>query len=365
MTMLATTFEQLFAPAYVGGMAMRFAQDVPTPYLDLFKAGERLAPPDQSVAWDEVELSRDMATLVGNGAPSVGVRKVTDTPRAGTIIEIAEHVDLPARYLYQLRMPGMPVAEPAAKLSLEVKNLTNKVMRTANMVCARALLSQGNAVDLSALPNSQLKGSVTWPMKSLTSTASWSNAATKIRSSEINLLKQNFKRASGLEAKRVIGGPTTEQWITQNSEVVEFAKFQLGGETLRRSYEDSRAFDLGGILWSFDDSIYAPQATPDTPASVKGSATAEKYLVVAPGESDAGTVFALAEGIVHVPAGTQFAAAAPGTGTILQERGLVSWVAVVGTEQGVPALRLFVRYAFLPILKVKYGAATFDPTVTA
>lgn len=363
MTMLATTFEQLFAPAYVGGMAMRFAQDVPTPYLDLFKAGERLAPPDQSVAWDEVELSRDTATLVGNGAPSVGVRKVTDTPRAGTIIEIAEHVDLPPRYLYQLRAPGMPIAEPAAKLALEVKNLTNKVMRTANMVCARALLSQGNAVDLSALPNSQLKGSVTWPVKTLTSTASWSNAATKIRSSEINLLKKNFKRASGLEAKRVIGGPSTEQWITQNAEVVEFAKFQLGGEALKRSYEDSRAFDLGGLAWSFDDSVYAPQATPEVPATVKG--TAENYLVVAPSEADAGSVFALAEGIVHVPAGTQFAAAAPGTGMILQERGLVSWVAVVGTETGVPALRLFLRYAFLPILKVKFGAATFDPTVTA
>lgn len=351
-------FEKLFQPETMAARVRRFAdQTDERSFIQVYQAGEKLEPIADAVTWNETRFSRDLAPLTGRDSPSESAKKTTKIPRSGTLLDIKEHADLPAPWLYFMKGEG-GLPDPEGALGLELQNLTNRAMKTANFIAARSFLTKTGAVDLATVPNSKLTGTITWPVQSIDAAATWATDTTKIRSSEINAMKKTYKRVSGMRPGVAIASPNIEKYIAQNVEVTKFiTEGSLAARMLQSSFQDGGGVaQFGGLEWNFVDDVYADDDTPDTVAAVSAD---EDIFVVLPRRELWREAFAFAEGRMFVPSGVVASGVAGATGMMKEVRGFGAYVELMTNPIG---LRLHVLMRFQLIQKIQKAACAFDST---
>lgn len=353
------SFEALFLPQSLATAVRRFAAEVEDPYLAEFEAGERLEPPGDAVHWDEVRFTRDLAPMVPPDSPSHARPSMKRTVRSGVLVDVKTHVDLSAREIAAMRAAGADSPRPAEKISDELANLTRSIMATKRYLAAQALVA--GSVDLSAVPNSQLTGTLSYPIATASAAAAWSTTTTKIRSQEIPTMRQTYSRKAGLKADRALALKSVEEYLIANDEVSNYGANSLGGAILTSAFADGSAPRFGGLTWFFADPHYALDSAPDTEVDSLSGANADK-IVVLPEASARRDVFAIAEGLTYVPASVpRFGDASPAgaAGMFQAERGFYAYAEQLANPVGV---RLYAGWKGLLIVKLVNGVLSFDTT---
>lgn len=347
---------ELFMPSALGALVARYAeQSHDRSFWGVYEAGQKIdANVDGTFKWDEIRFSRDLAPLTGVDDPSQATKKMGITTRAGNVVSIKQHVDLPARFLEGFRAPGQEGPDAAAVVANETRNLTNKVMRTLNFWAARSLLTTNGAVDLSAVPNSKiLSGTLTYPVQALSRVTTWTATSTKIRSAEINPLRKTYRQKAGIRPGVVLASSTVEGNLTQNTELKEyFAGGTIAALLLQRSFEEGGSVRLGDMDWSFVDDSYFADATPDTAAEVNADLA---KMAVLPERALWNEAFALVSGVQFVPNGP--AGLMNAQAGYSQVRGFGSYVTLETDPVG---LRLHVFWTGMLVQKMVNGVMVYD-----
>lgn len=328
-------------------------------YSTLFESGERLMPEGDSATWDEVSMGRGIAPLEGPDAPSRSRALASRVARSAVMVDIKEHFDLSARFLHLIRDHGSDNATVENKVTMELERSAIRIANTKEYMAAQALIN--GSVDLSSVPNSQLQGTLTYPIATGSASSSWATASTTIRSTEIPTLRDNFVKLSGVQAGRVIASKSVEGYLTSNTEIKDYAVESLGGQILQNSFIEGTGIELGGMRWKFQHGHYALDATPNSTQdyqTVSAAGDADK-IVVLPGMDMDRQVFAVAEGRVWVPAGPVFGDAAGSAGMLREARGFYAYAELVPNPIGI---RIHVGWKGLYILKMPNAALAFDTT---
>lgn len=347
---------ELFMPAALGALVARFAeQSHDRSFWNVYEGGQKIdANVDGTFKWDQVRYSRDLAPLTGVDDPSTANKRMGITTKAGNVVSIKQHVDLPARFLEGFRAPGQEGPDAAAVVANETRNLTNKVMRTLNYWAAKSLLTTSGVVDLAAVPNSKIvSGSLTYPVQSLSRLTTWTAASTKIRSAEINPLRKTYRQKAGIRPGVVIGSSTVEGNMTGNTELKEFfAEGTLAALLLQRSFEEGASIRLGDMDWSFVDDSYFADSAEDTAVEVNSDLA---KLAVLPERALWNEAFALVSGVQFVPNGP--AGLMNAQAGYSQVRGFGSYVTLETDPVG---LRLHVFWTGMLVQKMVNGVMVYD-----
>lgn len=352
-------FEDLFLSSTMTTAVKRFsdASDLKD-YSAEFKAGEPLSPLGDTVHWDETRFSRDLAPLEAPESPSKSKAKMEHNVRSAVMIDIKHHVDIKARDLRMMRAVGSDLANPAQKISDELKDLTTMVDATLEHICAKAMVA--GAVTLGSVPNSNLTGTLTYPVATLSSLSSWDTVSTLIRSTEIPLLRSDYRRKSGFQAARALANFSVEGFLTKNTEITVFAAETIAGQILANSFVEGGGITrLGGLNWSFTDSHHALDSAKDTTVDTFTAAELDKVAILAP-LSMRRDVYAWAEGLTDIPTGgPRFGGTGGATGMTQAVRGMYAYAEQVYNP---PGIRLYVGWKGLPILKMVNGVLSYDTT---
>lgn len=358
---MPTALDELFMAESMTTAVRRFAdQSQDRSWIAPYEAGERLLPTGDTVKWDEMRYSRDLAPVTGQSSPSTATKPVGVIKKFAPIVAIKEHVDLDARFMLMAKGFGAEMPNPAEVLATNLQNLTNRVLRTLNFWAAQSMLASGGSVDLSTIPNSQLTGvTLVYPVQLISSGLAWNDPASNLRSGEINTVKRTYQRASGLRVARAIASDTVEGYITGNNQVNNLVSGGgLAARLLETSFEQGGGVvNFGGIGWQFARDYYAADATPDTTADVISDAD---LVALLPDPSLWQQCFAMALGEAIVPSGPISALVGGNPLNLLtRQRGFVAWVELITNPIG---LRLHVEWHGMMIQKVRNAVARYNTT---
>ncbi|HYE92705.1 MAG TPA: hypothetical protein VEA38_16870 [Terriglobales bacterium] len=358
---MPTALDELFMAEAMTGSVRRFAeQSEERSFWKYYEGGERLSPVTDVVKWDEVRFSRDLAPVTGPNSPSKATKPLGIIKRTGELFAVKEHVDLDGRLLKMARGEGSTLPDPAGYLNANLLNLTNRAMRTLNLIACKSFLTTNGQVDLGAIANADIaSGSfiLTYPVNSANAAVSWAAASTKIRSTEINPLKLAYRKGTGFAPGIAIASDDVEGYLVGNTEATELLKNgSFAGRTLESSFmEGGNSVRYGGMEWRFARDQYYADATPDTAVDIPA---ATDLVAILPPENRHRECFALAEGIQLIPTG---AIASLATGNpfslIAETRGWFAYLELITNPIGV---RLHVGYCGLPIQKVQKSVLVFN-----
>lgn len=355
--MATTAFEDLFGIETMTSMVKRFSQTQENlVFTRIFEgSAQKLLPRGESVQWDEIRMSRGIARTAGPQSPTEAVKKTKRTPKSATMLDVKEHVDLPADFLYYLRNPGEAGDNAAAVVALELENMAIRLANAKEYMYTKAC---EGSLALASMPNSDFSHTITYPVKAQSRLASWATAGTKIRSSEIPALKSAFRKASGRKAGLCIAPQALEGELVDNTEIQTFAKEVLSAQILASADIDpNSAFaGLGGLRWMFVDNHYALDASEDTTADFLTAAR----MIVLP-KDGLREVLAVAEGRCFIPAGPIFGDASTGSpSSMLKEtRGFWSYAELTTNPVGI---RIHAGWRGLPIIKEQNSIMNFTTT---
>lgn len=353
---------ELLKPDALVAPVQRFAdQSEDRSYLAVYEAGQMIeANVDGTFKYDQLDFSRDLAPLTSMDSPSTSAKRLHQSVKTGSVIAVKEHVDLPMRFLEGWRAPGQQMANAGVQINNNLQNLVNRAMRSMNFLAAISLLTKTGAVDLSTIPSSLIAGTQTYPVATLDASQAWSNAATKIRSSEINRLKKAYSQGAGFKAGVALATSAVEGYITGNTEISNFINGgTLAGQILGRSFEERGIGDvvrLGNMDWEFVEDYYATDAAPSTPVDISPDSA---HVAILPPRNRWMECFAIAEGVEFVPTGpiaTGDVIASPSS-LIRAQRGWFSYVTLETKPMG---LRLHVGRVFQLVQKMPKAVLVFD-----
>lgn len=347
-------FEQHFGVTVQSGAVKRFAENSDNrAFTEEFEGGDRsIKPPGNEFGWDEVRFSRDLAPLIGPTDEAPRKKRVFLRKRTGTMLDVGVSVELPPEVLFQMRRPGSMSGNAREKIDEELEDASIQVANTVEYVCTKA--AEGT-VTPSTVPNSKLvSDAITFPVKTLSRSTSWAVDSTKIRSAEMNRLKDEFRKAAGFNAARCKTTKTVEGYVTQNTELAAWAQANpvIAANVLGRSFLEGGGIErMGGLEFSFTGGHYAADATPDTAVDFL---TAD-IISVWPKESMRKEVVGMVDGISHVPAGPVFGDISSAAAAIREVRGYYAYWELKGR-----VLVLHVGRKFMPIVKMQNGIMAFD-----
>ena len=328
-------------------------------FSSVFEGGERITPLGDSCNWDEVSMGRGIASLEGPDAPSKSRQTTTLVARSAVMVDIKEHFDLSARYLYMIRNPGSDDSSAEGKISMELEKSAIRIANAKEWMATQAMIN--GSVNLANVPNSNLAGTLTYPIATGSAGAAWSNAATTIRSTEINTIRDTFVKGAGVQAGRAICSKSVEGYLLGNTEIQAYATETLGGQILASSFVEGAGIDLGALRWTFTNAHYALDATPNTTqdyATASAAGDADKVVILpAPGMDR--QHFAYAEGRVFCPAGPVFGDAGAGDQLLTEMRGMYAYAELVTNPIGI---RVYVGWKGLYILKTPNAVLSYDTT---
>jgi len=355
--MSQTPFEDLFGIETMTDSVKRFAQSQENLGFTRIWEGSaaRLLPRGPAASWDEVRMTRGIAKTTGSQTPTEAVKKSKRTPKSATMLDVKEHIDLPADFLFYLRNPGEAGDNAAAAIATEMETLAIRLANAKEYMYTKAC---EGSLDLSAMPNSDFTHTITYPVKAQSRLNTWPTVGTKIRSVEIPALKSAFRKASGRKPGQCIAPQALEGTLVQNTEVQAFAKEVLSSSILMASDIDpNSAFSgLGGLSWSFVDNHYALDSAPDTTVDFL---TAGKMIVLP--KDGLRQILAIAEGRSFVPAGSIFSEASSGVASSMlkETRGFWSYAELTTNPVGI---RIHAGWKGLPIIKEVDSVMNFSTT---
>lgn len=349
------SFQEMFETNQLVGLAKRF--DTPIsgrPFSEVFAQADKIAPDGVSATWDEVDYSRGLAPLESMNSPTKAIQKTTLRVRAAPMVDIKAHVDLDRRFLYFMRNPGSVGDNARAQVDRELQNLVNKIANTKEYLMTKTC---EGSVAYASVPNSNLTGTIAWPVQAISAAASWATAGTKIASTEINALHDTFMKDGGLRAARAIAHYNIDKYIKQNTEVSSLITSGpvLAARALENSFLSRGVTKpvFGDIEWTFSNAHYAL----DTSATTETDYLTTDRAIVFP-EGPVSDYLCLAEGRYHLPA-TVYGAAEAATGMVTETRGMWAYAELVANPLTV---RLHAGWFGLPIIKRTNAVANLDTT---
>ena len=293
--------DELFRTTAVSGSVSRFLGDMDDPAVALYEAGDKLNPPGDAVKWDEERYTRGIATTAGPDSPTKQAKKPQITPRTSSVVYVKEHVDIKAREAHQLRAAGQDNPDAQQVVTKALRNLAKRIFGAKRYMAWKTL--QGTLA-FASMPNSELAHSVDWSANSvsMSKTAAWNLAATKIRSTELGLMRRQFKKKVGLPARRALATTTLEDYLIANTEAQAFMANMAGAQVLTDGTREQKAELIrrfGGIDWKFADEHYALDASEDTETDLQTS----DEIFFLPSEEEDEDIFFRAEGLNYLPSG--------------------------------------------------------------
>ena len=328
-------------------------------YSMLFEAGEPIMPMGDSASWDEISMGRGLAPLEGPDSPSKSRDLRSRVARSAVMVDVKEHFDLSARYLHMIRDHGSDSASVESKISTELEASAIRVANTKEFMAAQACIN--GTVNLANVPNSNLNGTLAYPIATGSAAGAWSTISTLIRSSEIPTLRDTYVKGAGFHAGRVIASKEVEGYLTSNTEIKDYAVESLGGQILQNSFVEGTGINLGGLGWKFTHGHYALDATPTTTVDHQSAAAAgdADKIVVLPGAGMDRSVFAHAEGRCFIPAGPVYSEASGANAMLREVRGFYAYAELISNPIGI---RVYVGWKGLYILKMPNAVLAFDTT---
>lgn len=357
---MSTALDDMFMAETMTDQVRDFAeQSEERSFLEPYEAGGRITPTTHEFVYDQVKFSRGMSPVMGPSAPTeeqalLGVEKL-----AGNVYKIGEHRDLPADLVHMARSPGSMGPDPQRWLDDNLLDMTNRIQRTRNYW---AFLSLHQAsVALGSFPNAKITGvTLTYPVATLAAMAAWSNAATKIRSSEVNRIVKTYRQTRGYNPGVAIANEVVEGYITQNTELSNPVDHvpTLAQRKIESSYIDGGSLmRVGSIDYKFAKDYYTTEADPATPVEL--AVNADKFCVLPP-RSRWGQAFATVEGRAWIPTGSIAKAALGSAFSLMAEvRGFGAYLELIMNPIG---LRLHAFWIGSLVQKEEGAVLVFDPT---
>ena len=293
-------FKDLLSIPTLTGLVRTFAdQAQERACTTVFQASARqIKPAGTEATWDEVRYSRHFAPVVGPDGPHPLATLLKPRRRTCTMAWVKAYKDLPGSHLF---FEGAPSADTFAHaeraLGDELLDLGNLIANTREWLAANALMGLID-VNPRTVPDSDLSFTIDFGNRRADAAASWADDLTKIRSSELLLLKRAFKDHAGLSPGLVIADQGVDGHLTKNLDVRGLAASRLGPVILAGQQKDGKtpAWEgLGGMSWRFTDGTYKPDGGPVTRYFTKDT------LVVLPAGAQLHNVLGWCEGTVVVP----------------------------------------------------------------
>lgn len=358
--MAITSHERVFGIRTLDGLVQAYAKEEAnnTFFQGLFMAGRKLEPDGDSVEWDEVQMHRHLAPVVGRDAPFQILEDTTKVARNSACAHVKIMKRIPAAKLYNERAPGSLTANASQVVALEIRDAV-KTINSVKEYMAVNTLAGTLTVNSTNIPGTTVPFTLTYSPNTYTASTTWATVTTDIPGTELAALKQDFYQTSGLQPRTAIIGGTIQASIAKNDYVMQMLQFSQG-ENLAKSAsamfgQALGGFQLGDLDWKVNEAGYVPQGGSFTrfmPATDKG------FLL--PGPEDLPDVLGWAEGYGFVPAGTEYGSvdSAASLAVKAPSRGFYSYAKRAGN----PAtdVELCIGWVGLPILLFPSGVCVFD-----
>lgn len=250
---LGPTEAEAFGIEYLDGVIQRFMEEEGQSFCsDLFREGGVVPIHGESFEFDGQDAARTLAPFTGPDSNSIRMALDARNKRRITPFDIKLSKFIPGSRLYRQRALGGLVADAGKTVAAEAKSLMGQVQKSTEYVCAKLL--QGTVtISPATVAGSQITMTLGEALtNTYTFSDSWSQAATKILSSEIQAMELAYIRVAGLAPRRALIHPGVEGYLEGNDEVAAWARPQFAGSALLSSpikAEVLRGLELGGLEW--------------------------------------------------------------------------------------------------------------------
>lgn len=322
-------------------------------FTSLFEKGEQTRPPGDGFRWDELLYPRGLAPIVGPDSPHPRAARTDLKVRSSPMACIKLHTDISARRLFKQRAPGRDVADAAAVIRYELKNLRQRIAKSIEKMCARTLLGKLE-VNKKEFEGSEVEFTVDHAVNTYNRKNVWSDPATQIVEEELPDLTDQYARDSGLLPTTALINVEIEKYLRKNEDLKKFcannaiAPYVLQSKTVTTDLLS--ALGLGGLRWQKSIGYYSDSM---------GGLTrflSENKVVVLPDEPELPNVLGMALGTSWVPR------------DLWGTEGQLNWVempagycAYSETIKSPAGMRLYAEWTGLPY--VKFGKGILVGTV--
>ena len=322
-------------------------------FTSIFEKGEQTRPPGDGIRWDELVYPRGLAPVVGPDAPHPRVARTDLKVRSSPLACIKLHTDVSARRLFKQRAPGSDVANAAAVIRYELKNLRQRIAKSVEKMCARTLLGK-LVVNAKEFEGSEVEFTVDHAVGDYKRTTAWTDPASPIVEEELPNITDQYARDSGMLPVTAIINVQVEKYLRKNEDLKKFcannaiAPYVLQSKTVTTDLLS--ALGLGGLRWQKSIGYYS-----DSTGALARVLT-ENKVVVLPDEADLPDVLGFALGTSWVPR------------DLWGQEGQLNWVetpagycAYSETIKSPAGIRLYAEWTGLPY--VKYGKGILVGTI--
>lgn len=221
-------------------------------FTSLFAKGEQTRPPGDGFRWDELVYPRGLAPIVGPDSPHPRAARADLKVRSSPLACIKLHTDISARRLYKQRAPGSDLADPAAVIRYELKNLRQRIAKSIEKMCAKTLLGK-LVVNKAEFEGSEVEFTVDHAVNTYARTTSWKDPAAPIIEEELPNLTDQYARDSGLLPVSAIMNVEVEKFLRKNDDLKKFCYNQALAPQIVTSQtvtsELLSALGVGGLRW--------------------------------------------------------------------------------------------------------------------
>jgi len=301
---MATPYHRLFGLRSLNGMVRAFDKEtrLNTMFQDLFREKGRQMETegtDETIEWDETQLSRSLAPIVGRDSPHPMRQNTVTINRTSSVAHIKEGKFIHAHKLYGERGPGELKANAELFVDLQIRDLVKRAKNTIEYLSVNTL-NGTVTVNPTTVPGSKVTFTIAYAPNTYTATNSWATLATRISSQEIPALKQDHLQASGLLPRRALIGGTIQGNIAGNTEFQNLMRDRLGPEVAQSAGtlfgQALGGFELGDLTWDVNEAGYVPDGGVFTRFI---PATDDLFLL--PADEDLPDVLGMALGLGLVP----------------------------------------------------------------
>ena len=289
-----------------------------------------------TATWDEVIGTRYLANFNVQDGAATPKPRMTIKQRSDRVLSVFEFINLPQTFLNWTRYPGTESEKRIEqKITDELDDAFRRIERTKEFLCWMALT--GQLTISQSRPAAPIKQVVNWPVHAQSYVADWSNAATKIVSSELEALHAHYEENTEFEIAKAYFNRLTQNYLWNNTEV-RYVISDNYKDTLRTA---PYIVDVDGIGWRRVNKGYL------NPSDVFQKYIADKYIIFLPDEVD--RVVEMQEASMLIPN-------AAGDG--LQET--FGYFAFVKIEYNPPSAVLFYGWNGLPVITYPDAVTYFE-----